>query len=212
MFCQVCGVTAQQERLQAEIPWDLYVVVIALAIVVIFLWEMSKTCVRGGDVRLRALRARAGYGRMSRNELKELQRLLALEPRDLTDAQGARLLYLKDMFETTMPANTSPVPTLPPEMSSHSSSSTAPPPVRPRPSTRDQGVQKDYQPAFERVRPEPIPEVRIETFAGPYHHVPGTDVLHIHGTCWGLRNTGRAQALRLCRCCVENGGRSLYNR
>eukprot|EP00439_Symbiodinium_sp_Y106_P048300 s3792_g6.t1 len=116
----VCGVTAQQERLQAEIPWDLYVVVIALAIVVIFLWEMSKTCVRGGDVRLRALRARAGYGRMSRNELKELQRLLALEPRDLTDAQGARLLYLKDMFETTMPANTSPVPTLPPEMSSRS--------------------------------------------------------------------------------------------
>ncbi|CAE7495091.1 RE2 [Symbiodinium sp. CCMP2592] len=108
MLCQVCGVRSESGQLQTEIPWDLYVAVLVIAIVVIFLWETSKSCTRGSDVRLRALRARAGYGKMSRNELKELQRLLALEPSDLSDAQGVRLLYLRDLFETTMPSGTSP--------------------------------------------------------------------------------------------------------
>ncbi|CAE7038587.1 unnamed protein product [Symbiodinium sp. CCMP2592] len=111
MLCQVCGARSETGQLQTEIPWDLYVVVLVIAIVVIFLWETSKKCIRGSDVRLRALRARAGYGKISRSELKELQRLLALDPSDPTDAQGVRLLYLRDLFETTMPSNTSPVPT-----------------------------------------------------------------------------------------------------
>ena len=79
-----------------------------------------------------------------------------------------------------------------------------------RPRTKDQGTQKDYVPAFERVLPQPPP--RVETFAGPYLHVPGTEIVHVHPDCWGIRNTARAQPLRLCRCCVENGGRSLYDR
>ena len=183
MFCQPCGAIAQKEQIQAEVPSDLYVIVLVLAVVVIFCWEGMKHCWKGKDVRLRALRARTSFGKMTRAELKELQRLLALEPNDLTDEQGLRLLQLRDLFENTMPAGTSPVPTLPPEvMSSTASSSTAP---TPKPPTRDQGVQKDYVPAFQRVVPEP--QVRVETFAGPFHHVPGADVIHLQANCWGLR-------------------------
>ena len=221
MFCQVCSTIAQKEQIKAEVPWDLYIAILVLAVIVIVLWETVKGCWKGKDVRLRALRARAGYGKITRAELKELQRLLALEPADLTDDQARRMLYLRDLFQETMPPGTSPIPTISsgaassstlthglPERDPQASSSTTSQRVR----TRDQGVQKDYEPAFQRVVPQPLPEMRIETFAGPYHHVPGSDTLHIHGNCWGLRNTGRAQLLRLCRCCVENGGRSLYNR
>ena len=91
MLCQFCGATAQKEQIEAEVPWDLYVVVIVLAVIVILCWKQK-------DVRLRALRARSGYGKMTRDDLKELQRLLALEPSDLTDAQGLRLLQLRDHF------------------------------------------------------------------------------------------------------------------
>ncbi|CAE7386892.1 RE1, partial [Symbiodinium sp. KB8] len=113
MFCQLCGVTAQKEQIQAEVPWDLYLVVLVLAIAVIGIWEGGKHCCRGKEIRLQALRSRASYGKLTRIELKELQRLLALEPGDLTDQQGERLLYLKDLFEQSMPSNTSPVPTVP---------------------------------------------------------------------------------------------------
>ena len=183
-------------------------VVIVLAVIVILCWEGLKKCWTQKDVRLRALRARSGYGKMTKDELKELQRLLALEPSDLTDAQGLRLLQLRD--ETSMPSGTSPVPTIPSQFPTGSSSSSVDPLPPRRPTTRDQGVQKDYVPVFQRVVPEP--PVRVETFAGPFHHVPGADVIHLQANCWGLRNTGRAQVLRLCRCCVENGGRSLYDR
>ena len=224
MFCQVCCSTAQKEQIQTEMPWDLYLIVLVLAIAVIGLWEGGKNCWRGKEIRLQALRTRASYGRLTRSELKELQRLLALEPSSLTDEQGTRLLYLKDLFEQTMPSNTSPVPTLPKEdrmtstaaASSHevpqhfSSSTTSSTSMPVKPVMKDQSTQKDFEPAFQRMMPQP--PVRVETFAGPYHHVPGTETLHVHPKCWGLRNTGRAQPLRLCRCCVENGGKSLYDR
>ena len=84
MFCQLCGVTAQKEQIQAEVPWDLYLVVLVLAIAVIGIWEGGKHCCRGKEIRLQALRSRASYGKLTRAELKELQRLLALEPGDLT--------------------------------------------------------------------------------------------------------------------------------
>eukprot|EP00439_Symbiodinium_sp_Y106_P051854 s4000_g6.t3 len=87
MFCQPCGAIAQKEQIQAEVPSDLYVIVLVLAVVVIFCWEGMKHCWKGKDVRLRALRARTSFGKMTRAELKELQRLLALEPNDLTDEQ-----------------------------------------------------------------------------------------------------------------------------
>ena len=67
-------------------------------------------------------------------------------------------------------------------------------------------------PAFERVQPTPTPQVRVEMYAGPFLQVPGRDVLHSFPTCWGLRNTGRAQNAQLCRCCTENAGKSLYDR
>ena len=210
MFCQVCGAIAQKEQIQAEVPWDLYLVVLILAIAVIGLWEAGKTCWRGKEIRLKALRARASYGRLTRAELKELQRLLALEPGSLSDEQGERLLHLKDLFEQTMPSNTSPVPTVPMETTTSASSAASSTQVPTKPKMKDQETQKDYVPAFERVPPPP--QVRVETFAGPYYHVPGADVLHVQPDCWGLRHTNRAQPLRLCRCCVENGGRSIYNR
>ena len=108
------------------------------------------------------------------------------------------MLYLRDLFQETMPPGTSPTPTISsgaassstlthglPERDPQASSSTTSQRVR----TRDQGVQKDYEPAFQRVVPQPLPEMRIETFAGPYHHVPGSDTLHIHGNCWGTGGT-----------------------
>ena len=210
MFCQICGAIAQKEQIRAEVPWDLYIVVLILAVAVIGLWEASKSCCRGKEIRLQALRARSSYGRLTRAELKELQRLLALEPGSLTDDQGSRLLFLKDLFEQTMPANTSPAPTIPPDqhLGTSSTSSTTTPPSKPM--MRDQETQKDYEPVFERVLPPP--PARVETFAGPYYHVPGTDTLHIIPNCWGLRNTDRARPYRLCRCCIENGGESLYDR
>ena len=104
MLCKFCGAIAQKEQIEAEVPWDLYLVVLVLAVIVIFCWEGFKKCRKGKDVRLRALRARSGYGKMTRDELKELQLLLALELSDLTDAQGLRLFQLRNRFETTMPA------------------------------------------------------------------------------------------------------------
>ena len=211
MFCQVCGAMSQKDQITTEIPWDLYLVVLTLAIAVIGLWEGGKHCLRGREVRLQALKARSLYGRITRNELKELQRLLALEPSDLTVEQGARLLQLKDLFEQTMPSNTSPTPTIPQDVPHHGASSSASSSTTPpsRPLMKDQAVQKD-PPAFERVLPQP--PVRVETFIGPFHHVPGRDVIHVHPNCWGLRHAGRTNLLNLCRCCVENGGRSLYDR
>ena len=44
MFCQLCGATAQKERIQTEVPWDLYLVVLILAIAVIGIWEGGKHC------------------------------------------------------------------------------------------------------------------------------------------------------------------------
>ena len=210
MFCQLCGVTAQKEQIQAEVPWDLYLVVLVLAIAVIGIWEGGKHCCRGKEIRLQALRSRASYGKLTRIELKELQRLLALEPGDLTDQQGERLLYLKDLFEQSMPSNTSPVPTVPldtPHRMQEASSSTTPS----KPTTRDVGTQKDYVPAFERAGHQPPVRVETVTYSGPFHHVPGRDVIHLQADCWGLRHAGRTNVLNLCRCCL-NGGRSLYDR
>ena len=48
---------------------------------------------------------------MTRNELNELQMLMSTEPEDLSDEQKIRLIDLKGLFEKTMPANTSPLPT-----------------------------------------------------------------------------------------------------
>ena len=91
MFCQVCGTMAQKEQIQAEVPWDLYLVVLVLAIAVIGLWEAAKSCWQGKDARLRMLRLKTASAKITKTELKELQRLLALAPADLTGDQGPRI-------------------------------------------------------------------------------------------------------------------------
>ena len=208
MFCQVCGTAASaQSTIETEIAWDLYLVVAVLAIAVIGLWEGFKFCWKRKEARLRAMRTKANktiHQKLNKTELKELQRILSLDPEELTVDQKFRLVELRTRFEATMPPNTSPVPTIPGEMASSSSGRNK------QPTTKDQEVQAT--PAFERVHPPPAPEVRVEMYAGPFYQVPGRDVLHLYPTCWGLRNTGRAQNVQLCRCCTENAGRSLYNR
>eukprot|EP00439_Symbiodinium_sp_Y106_P015157 s5414_g2.t1 len=114
MMCQICGTKAQKDELQPEVPWDLYVIILILAVAVIGLWEGGKSCVRSRDTTVRALRAQADRtstsGKLSRNELKELQRMLILEPSDLTAEQKVRLIELQEKFKETMPEGTSPMP------------------------------------------------------------------------------------------------------
>ncbi|CAE7708444.1 unnamed protein product, partial [Symbiodinium sp. CCMP2456] len=83
MLCQVCGTAAQKDHLSAEIPWDLYVAILVLGIAVIGIWEGMKHCGRKQQARLRALRIKAdradkGDKKLTKIELKELQRLLAV--------------------------------------------------------------------------------------------------------------------------------------
>ena len=117
MLCQVCGsAAANQGTIETEVPWDLYLVVAVLAIAVIGLWEGFKFCLKKKEARLRALRAKANKAslqKLSKAELKELQRLLAIDPEDLHTDQRFRLVEHRTRFEATMPANTSPVPTVP---------------------------------------------------------------------------------------------------
>ena len=81
--------------------------------------------------------------------------MLALEPGSLSDEQGERLLHLKDLFEQTMPPNTSPVPTVPTEPTTSTSSAASTTSLPTKPKMKDQETQKDYVPALERVPPPP---------------------------------------------------------
>ena len=228
LLCQVCGSMAQEERLQAEIPWDLYVAVIVLAIAVVALWEVVKGCARRSEVKIKALRAKAtksSENRLTRNDLKELQRLLALDPRDLSTDQKFRIVELREKFNETMPENTSPVPRFTTPREEEASSFSQVPRLftpsreetslsstnynkQPKtPLTKDQEVQVDLT-AFTRV--EPPPRVEYRMVQGPFYQVPGRDVLHVFPECWGKRNTSRKQTLNLCRCCIENGGNRIY--
>ena len=176
LLCQMCGAYSVKENIQPEVPWDLYLVVVIMAIAVIGVWEFTKHCAHRGNVRLQALRVKASRSsprRITRMELKELQLLMSTPPGDLTDEQKIRLVDLKEMFDESMPPNTSPVPTCreDPQPSSSSSSthnkqakSTSA--TTPRRSTREVGVQKDA-PAFERVEPPPTPHVRVFTGRWP---------------------------------------------
>ena len=213
-FSQLSGAKGMKDEIQAEVPWDLYIVIIVLAIAVIGMWEALKHCLQRRQASVRTLRLRAteGLRKMSRNELKELQVLMTLDPQSLSDEQKLRMFDLKELFDSTMPPNTSPVPTSvmqgseqPSSSSSGASTYNKQPKELPR--TRDQGVQKD-PPAFERVPPPHPSQVRI--FTGPYHQTEGSQVIHVYEDCWGLRNANRKRQVQLCRCCAENNGNRIY--
>ncbi|CAE7441104.1 RE1 [Symbiodinium sp. CCMP2592] len=225
LLCQVCGTVAEKPGIESEIPWNVYLVVLVLAIAVIGLWEGFKGCLRTRDARLKALKAkatRASKKQLTKAELKELQRLLYVDPGDLDQQQKLRLVELRERFSNTMPEGTSPIPHFPepvypdtvlgePASSSttRASNKQPKPPTRAiEPTTRDQGVQANTEPAFQRVLP--TPPVQREVIAGPFYQVPGRDHLHVFRECWGLRNAGSIQQVTLCRCCVENGGRRIY--
>eukprot|EP00439_Symbiodinium_sp_Y106_P042701 s3928_g5.t1 len=108
---QICGAKGMKDEIHAEVPWDLYIVIIVLAIAVIGMWEALKHCLQPRQVNVRTLRLRATESskKMSRNELKELQVLMTLDPQSLSDEQKLRMFDLKELFDSTMPSNTSPV-------------------------------------------------------------------------------------------------------
>ena len=226
LLCQWCGVRAERKKedIQTEIPWDLYLVILILAIAIIGVWGGAKTCLRTRQARVKALKAKANKEqgkKLTRAELKELQRLLALAPEDLSRDQGLRLVILKEKFDNTMPEGSSPIPRFPEEMfgatmssaepteplGTQSSSSTSRANKQPKKvEMRDAATQADQ--VFTRVEVQPPAMVRA--FAGPYIQVPGADKLHIYPNCWGLRHAGRTQQLQLCRCCAENNGQRIY--
>ncbi|CAE7830743.1 TY5A [Symbiodinium sp. CCMP2592] len=95
---RVCGTVAASESIETGIAWDLYLVVAVLAIAVIGLWEGFKFCWKRKEAQLRALRAKANKAspqKLTKTELKELQRILALDPEDLTRDQRVRLVELR---------------------------------------------------------------------------------------------------------------------
>ena len=153
LLCQVCGAQSVKENIQPEVPWDLYIVVVVMAIAVIGVWEALKHCSGDRQVRVQTLKVKAEQStskRMTRNELKELQLLMSTPPQDLSDEQKVRLVDLKELFDESAPPNSSPVPTTKPEQPSSSSSSAFNKQPRNLPTspmqtvtTRDQGVQKE---------------------------------------------------------------------
>ena len=57
MMCQICGAAGAEgagakDGIQPEIPWDLYIVVIVMAIAVIGVWEALKHCVGQRPIRV----------------------------------------------------------------------------------------------------------------------------------------------------------------
>ncbi|CAE7750481.1 RE1, partial [Symbiodinium microadriaticum] len=88
LLCQVCGVKAREHELQAEVPWDLLLAVLVLGVAVI--------------------------GKITRNELKELQCLLQLDPERLSVQEKERLLDLREKFNETRQTYEN-VPTIPRE-------------------------------------------------------------------------------------------------
>ena len=222
LLCQVCGSAAQKQDIRAEIPWDLYLAVIVLGIAIIGLWEGTKHCLCPREARVKTLRAasQASRTKLTRQELKELQSLLSCDPKDLSVEKRERLYDLKEKFDETMPPECSPVPRFPtgddddddavstdPVMTSSSSSASRnKQPIRK--TFKDQSTQADYEPAFTRVPPAPLPT--REVISGPFFQVPGRDHLHIYRECWGLRHAGRVERVTLCRCCLENGGNRIY--
>eukprot|EP00439_Symbiodinium_sp_Y106_P027213 s7960_g3.t1 len=104
------GRGGREDGIQPEVPWDLYIVIVVMSIAVIGLWEAVKYCLKGRGAQVRTLRARADNAskRLTRNELKELQVLMSLDPQSLDNDQKLRLFDLKELFDETMPSNTSP--------------------------------------------------------------------------------------------------------
>ena len=227
LLCQVCGAKAREHELQAEVPWDLLLAVIVLGVAVIGLWEGAKGCLRARHGTVKALRAAANQsqGKITRNELKELQCLLQLDPERLSVHEKERLLDLREKFNETMPKECSPLPRYPLDDSRRQTYEDVPISFRDEPTTtsssssgrnkqprqkvmRDQETQTDREPVFTRVQPQ-APPTR-EVIAGPFYQVPGREHVHVFRECWGLRHAGRVQQLTLCRCCAENGGNRMY--
>ena len=80
-------------------------------------------------------------------------------------------------------------------------------------STEDAATQVDDL-GFAYLPPEPAVarlEIR-EVFPDEYYMTQHGARVHVHRNCWGLRNASSVVTRRLCECCRNNEGRSLYDR
>ena len=215
-LCQVCGAKAQEEPgLEAAFPWEIYLLVLVVAVVTIGMWEFGRSRYTARLARLQLLRDQAAAGQerrdLSRAELDELQHLLGLEPGDLSLRQAERLLELRTRFGARRANRRSanrPVLHAP----SASSSTWTPRSMSTNstPTTVETGVQTT--PTFELLENVPVPRLEIREVIpeGPYYHVPGRNHVHLIRRCWGLRSAGVVNELTMCRCCRENDGRSMF--
>ena len=155
MMFQICGTAGLKEDIKTEVPWDLYILPDCLGHCGDRLWEGLKHCCQPREVRINALRVKAAESeakhKLTRNELKELQNLMTINPQDLGEHQKVRLVELKDLFERTMPMNTSRclqfvrrhTASTPLGSTSSTSSTFNKQPKATKKSTVDQGVQTD---------------------------------------------------------------------
>ena len=109
MICQGCGakgqatVNADSVVSDSGIPYELYMLVVIVALLAVMAWECAKGWSSVRISRLRTLANRAerpmtDTTRLSRVELRELQGLLGQDPGELTLQQAGRLLELRTRF------------------------------------------------------------------------------------------------------------------
>ena len=214
---------AQEENpLALTMSFELYVMVILLAIVAVALWELLWWCVDRCCGEARPSRS----ARRLRNLQETIQREIEAQ---MTERHQPTSLLPRSSTQPNEPTGSPPVGS-PAGASSPLATSTAsssarpfarraprPPSSRPsssteptsRPSTREAEVQIDARPLIcyqDREVPVAVPDPSLWNY--PLYVSPHGDTYHTFESCWGLRNT-RARAVRFCQCCRDNHGRSL---
>ena len=146
-----------------------------------------------------------------------------MDPGDLSLDEAEQLLNLRTRFgggrQTQRRRSTSltaaPRPLLPePRQQEAAQQSAASSSMEREPTApvRADAMTQTHPQAFELLRNDPVPVLRIQEVIpeGPYYHVLGREHVHLIRDCWGLRNASRTEPLMMCRCCRENDGRSMY--
>ena len=78
--------------------------------------------------------------------------------------------------------------------------------------TQEVGIQAQL-PYLELLPPEPVPRLEIrEVYPEEFYMTQHEAHVHVHRDCWGLRNATNIIPHRICECCRNNAGRTLYDR
>ena len=218
VFCMMVQTTRAQpdEPLALTASMDVYVIVIALGIVVVALWEFIWWCVDHccGDVR--PTRSARRLRNLQATVQKEIEIQMA-ERRASSEPTPATVLGSSPCSPTTLPgassssSTTMPVPSL---------STPTPRPMATRRAPRltfEAGVQVDLGPPPSRPlicyqdREVPVQVPDPINWNYPLYVSPSGDTFHTYERCWGLRNT-KGRPVRFCQCCRDNQGKSLKER